>query len=140
MEATVKIDGKDVRFVSSAATPLQYRVTFGKDLLAELEEVYAEMRSCGGFNTTLPFHSLEVFINMAYIMARAGDPSMTADSPEEWLEGFSPMFAYEVIPVVQALWAGNLKRLEEAKKKVGQLTGILQRPCSSSGRSKLGSP
>lgn len=139
MEATVKIDGKDVRLVSSAATPLRYRVEFGKDLLSEIRSVSDEMKNGKGSDADLPVHALEVFINMAYVMAKDGDPSMTAASPGEWLEGFSTMFAYEIIPVVQALWAGNMKRLEEAKKKAGRLTGILQRPCFSSGRSKSGS-
>lgn len=132
MEATVTVDGRDVRFVSSAATPLRYRELFGKDLLRELKAVSDEMKDGKADAPGLPIHALEVFINMAYVMARDGDPAMTADTPAAWLEGFSPMFMYEVIPVVQALWSGNMARLEEAKKKVGRLTGTLQRHCSCS--------
>ena len=65
---------------------------------------------------------------------------MKADSPEEWLEGFSTMSIYAVFPVIQALWAGNLERLEESKKKAEQLIGSLQLPSFSSAPSSSESP
>lgn len=134
MEATVTICGKDVRFVSSAATPLNYRATFGKDLLRDLRTVSDEMESGEWKDSGLSLSALTVYIGMAYVMAKDGDPSIAAVSPSEWLEGYPPMFMYDVLPVIQALWAGNMERLEEAKKKAGRLTEILQQPYFCSGR------
>lgn len=132
METTICIDGKDVRFRCSAYTPLRYKGKFGTDLLQDLRAVSDEMRETGGSTESLPVSALDVFTRLAYIMALDGDPENVPDNPGTWLDGFSPLFIYEVIPVVQALWMGNLKRLEEAKKKVGQLTGLLQPRCSCS--------
>ena len=39
MEATVKIDGKDVRFKSTAAVPLLYRQKFNRDLIRDVQAV-----------------------------------------------------------------------------------------------------
>lgn len=132
METTICVEGKDVRFRCSAYTPLRYKGKFGTDLLQDLRAVSDEMRETGGSAESLPVSALDVFTRLAYIMALDGDPENVPDSPGVWLDGFSPLFVYEVIPVVQALWLGNLKRLEEAKKKVGRLSGLLQPRCSCS--------
>lgn len=132
IEDTVRIDGKDVRFKCSANTTVRYKEKFSTDLLQDLRSVSEEMRETDESTESLPVSALDVFTRLAYIMALDGDPDSVPDNPGAWLDGFSPLFIYEVIPVVQALWLGNLKRLEEAKKKVGRLSGLLQPRCSCS--------
>lgn len=134
MEATVKIDGKDVRFKSTAAVPLMYRMKFRRDLIKDVQSVAEAMRGKEANGDNIPLQALTMFECMAYIMAKHADPSIEADSPEEWLEGFSTMSIYQVFPIIQALWEGNLERLEEAKKKVTSLTGSLPPQCSCSGQ------
>lgn len=133
METTVTIDGKDVRFKATAAVPLMYRRKFKRDLICDILEVAKALEGKEVTGETLPLQALTMFECMAYIMAKHADPAMKANSPEEWLEGFSTMSIYAVFPVIQALWAGNLEGLEEAKKKLGQLTGSSQPQCSCSG-------
>lgn len=140
MEETVQIDGKPVRFKATAAVPLLYRRKFKRDLLHDMNEVAKALEGKELTGESLPLRALTMFECLAYIMAKHADPNMTADSPEEWLEGFSCMSIYEVFPVVQALWEGNLERLEEAKKKLGELTGNSQPPCSCSEPCKSGCP
>ena len=41
--------------------------------------------------------SLEMFENIAYIMAKHADPSIP-DSPEEWLDNFSTFSIYQILP------------------------------------------
>lgn len=132
METTIKIDGKDVRFKATAAVPLLYRCKFRRDLLQDIQVVAKAMEGKETTGENIPLHALTMFECMAYIMAKHADPSMEANSPEEWLEEFSTMSIYAVFPVIEALWAGNLERLEEAKKKAEQLTGNLQPQCSCS--------
>ena len=36
MEKTLTIDGREVRFKSTAATPLRYKAQFGKDYFSEI--------------------------------------------------------------------------------------------------------
>lgn len=117
MEATIKIDGKDVRFKATAAVPLLYRRKFNRDLLHDINDVAKAMEGKKNTGENLPLHALTMFEQMAYIMAKHADPNMEPNSPEEWLEGFSVMSIYAVFPVIKALWEGNLNRLDEAKKK-----------------------
>lgn len=131
METTIQIDGKPVRFKATAAVPLLYRVKFKRDLLHDIQCVANALDGKEASGENIPLHALTMFENMAYIMAKHADPAMEADSPMEWLEGFSTMSIYEVFPVIQALWAGNMEQLEDAKKKVEQLTGNSQQLSSS---------
>ena len=140
MEATVKIDGKDVRFKATAAVPLLYRRKFGRDLIRDIQKVAEALKGKEANGNNIPPHALTMFECVAYIMARHADPAMQADSPEEWLEGFSTMSIYAVFPVIEALWTGNMERLEESKKKLEQSTGMLPQPSSCSGPSSSECP
>lgn len=133
METTVTIDGKNVRFKATAAVPLMYRRKFNRDILRDIKSVAEAMEGKEANGENIPIQALTMFECMAYIMAKHADPSMEADSPEEWLEGFSAMSIYGVFPVIQALWAGNMDGLEEAKKKAEALTGSSRPQCSCSG-------
>lgn len=140
MEATVKIDGKDVRFKATAAVLLLYRQKFNRDLIQDIQSVAEAMTGKEATGENLPLCALTMFECMAFIMAKHADPAMEADSPEEWLEGFSTMSIYAVFPVIQALWEGNLQRLVEAKKKAEQSIGRLQQPFSCSAPPSSESP
>ena len=118
METTIKIDGKDLRLKSTAAVPMLYRRQFNRDLLQDAQAVAQVMADKEASGKDLPLEALTMFENMAYIMAKHADPSMEANTPEEWMEGFSTLSIYAIYPVVQAMWEGNLARLEEAKKKL----------------------
>lgn len=140
METTIRIDGRDVRFKASAATPLLYRSRFNRDLLRDLRGLAAEMQRGRDADGSLPIQVLETFELMAYIMAKQADPEAVPDSPEEWIDGFSIMPFYGLFPVLLDLWSGNVEGLEESKKKAELLIENLQRLSSSSGRSASASP
>lgn len=140
MEATVKIDGKDVRFKATAAVPLLYRRKFNRDLLRDLRKVAAAIEKKKGSGSDFPLQTLTTFEQMAYIMAKHAEPDTVPDSPEEWLDGFSIMPVYAIFPVILDLWTGNMEGLEQSKKKAEQLIGSLQRPSFSSAPSSSESP
>lgn len=140
MEATVKIDGKDVRFKATAAVPLLYRRKFNRDLLRDLREVAEAMKGKTATRSDFPLQTLTTFEQMAYIMAKHAEPDTVPDSPEEWLDGFSIMPVYAIFPVILDLWSGNMEGLEESKKKAGQLIESLQRLSFSSEPSSSESP
>lgn len=116
MEATIKIDGKDVRFKSTAAVPLLYRRKFNRDLFRDIRTVGAAMEGQTA-GTTLPVQALATFENLAYIMAKHAAPDTVPDTPEEWLDGFSMMPFFAIFPLILDLWSGNMEGLEESKKK-----------------------
>lgn len=59
---------------------------------------------------------LEIFEDVAYIMARHYDPAIPS-TPEEWLEGFAVFSVYEILPEILALW--NLQEQTTSVPKNG---------------------
>ena len=122
MVQNIEIDGKQVAFRASAAIPRIYRMKFQRDIYKDL----AALEKAVGDNTeevsNLDMFSLEMFENIAYIMAKHADPSIP-DTPEEWLDEFNTFSIYQVLPKIIELWGLNVKVDVEAKKNFNQLTG-----------------
>lgn len=134
MEATVTIDGQEVKFRASAAVPRLYRIKFRRDILQDflaiktaVDRAQEASKDEGGSGSTLPpslpMEVLGLFENMAYIMAKHADPQGVPGDPDEWLERFGTFSIYGIFPVIRALWEQNTEALDIAKKKLGQLTG-----------------
>ena len=121
MVKKIEIDGKEVAFRASAAIPRIYRMKFQRDIYKDL----AALEKAIGDNTeevsNLDMFSLEMFENIAYIMAKHADPGIP-DSPEEWLDEFNTFSIYQVLPKIIELWGLNVKVDVEAKKNFNQLT------------------
>ena len=66
-------------------------------------------------NSNLDLFSLEMFENIAYVMAKHADPSVP-DTPEEWLDGFNTFSIYQVLPQIIELWGLNTQTDVQAKK------------------------
>ena len=63
--------------------------------------------------------SLEMFENIAYVMAKHADTNIP-DTPEEWLEGFNTFSIYQVLPQLIELWGLNVHTDVSAKKNFVQ--------------------
>ena len=116
IEKTVKIGGTDVKFRSSASVPRLYRIKFGRDIfkdLSRLEKSYKEKASEDG--SVMEIEDLEIFENVAYIMAFHADPSIPK-TIDEWLEQFEMFSIYEILPEILELWGTNLITDVESKK------------------------
>ena len=115
---TITVDGKEVTLRASAAVPRLYRIKFRRDIILDMQEVARAMEDKDKTGQDLPLEALELFENMAYIMAKHGDKDAVPDSPDEWLEEFSTFSIYKIFPVLQALGEGNMEALDVAKKKL----------------------
>ena len=73
-------------------------------------------------NSNLDLFSLEMFENIAYVMAKHADPSIP-DTPEEWLDSFNTFSIYQVLPQIIELWGLNTQTDVQAKKNFARLTG-----------------
>ena len=115
MMKMVEIDGREVAFRASAAIPRIYRMKFHRDIYKDL----SVLEKCVGANdegqSNLDMFSLEMFENIAYIMARHADYSIP-DTPEEWLDGFGTFSIYQVLPQLIELWGLNVQTDVAAKK------------------------
>ena len=122
MVKKIEIDGKQVPFRASAAIPRIYRIKFHRDIYKDLRELEKSVGSTDPENSNLDLFSLEMFENIAYVMARHADPSIP-DTPEEWLDGFNTFSIYQVLPQLIQLWGLNTQQDVESKKNFAQVTG-----------------
>ena len=118
----IEIDGKEVLFRASAAIPRLYRIKFRRDIykdLAQLEKAVDENVADGSMLDTF---SLELFENIAFVMAKHADPNIP-DTPEEWLEEFNTFSIYQVLPQIIELWGLNIETEVQNRKNAGKLSG-----------------
>lgn len=121
IQKNIIIDGIDVPFKASAAVPRLYRLKFRRDIYQD----FAALQKSVGENTeessALDIESLEVFENIAYIMAKHADAAIPA-SPDEWLEQFNTFSIYEILPQLIDLWGLNVETQVQSKKNIARLT------------------
>ena len=121
IQKSILIDGKNVPFKASAAVPRLYRLKFRRDIYQD----FAALQKSVGENTeessALDIESLEVFENIAYIMAKHADAAIPA-SPDEWLEQFNTFSIYEILPQLIDLWGLNVETQVKSKKNIEKLT------------------
>lgn len=96
----IEIDGKEVTFKASAAVPRLYRIKFGRDIF-----------------------SLEMFEDLAWLMARHADPAEVPDSPEEFLDQFNTFSIYQILPQLIELWGLNVQTEVESRKNLEKVSG-----------------
>ena len=126
LQKTVEVCGKEVKFRSSATVPRLYRMKFGRDIfkdLSKLEKAYKEKQGKGDEESDgFEIEDLEIFENVAYILAFHADPSIPG-TIEEWLEEFEMFSIYEILPEILELWGTNLITDVQAKKNFRQVAG-----------------
>ena len=121
MTKKIMIDGKEVPFKASAAIPRIYRIKFHRDIYKDLDTLSKAVGDGNEESSHLDMFSLEMFENIAYIMAKHADP-LIPDTPEEWLDGFSTFSIYQVLPEIIKLWGLNVETQVESKKNFMELT------------------
>ncbi len=121
MTQTIEIDGKQVPFRASAAIPRIYRLKFHRDIYKDLRELEKSIGNGDEDNSNLDLFSLEMFENIAYIMAKHADANIP-DTPEAWLDEFNTFSIYQVLPKLIELWGLNVATQVESKKNFDRLT------------------
>ena len=111
----IEIDGKQVPFNASAAIPRIYRMKFQRDIYKDLKALEKSIGDSSEESSNLDMFSLEMFENIAFVMAKHADASIP-NTPEEWLDGFNTFSIYQVLPQLIELWGLNVQTDVEAKK------------------------
>ena len=94
LEKTVAIGDKQVKFRSSASVPRLYRIKFKRDIFKDLARLEKSFRENGGEDgSMMEIDDLEIFENVAYIMAFHADPTIPS-TIDEWLEQFEMFSIY----------------------------------------------
>lgn len=116
LEKTVKIGEQEVRFRSSASVPRLYRIKFKRDIFKDLSKLEKSFREKGSEDgSMMEIDNLEIFENVAYIMAFHADPTIPG-TIDEWLEQFEMFSIYEILPEILDLWGTNLITDVQSKK------------------------
>lgn len=122
IKKNILVDGTEVSFKASAAVPRLYRLKFGRDLFQDMNKLEGSVKKSDEANSTLDIASLEMFEDVAYIMARHADPENVPDEPDAWLEQFNLLSIYELLPQLIELWGLNVETQAQAKKNIARLT------------------
>ena len=115
LEKTVLVSGKEVHFRSSAAVPRLYRIKFKRDIFKDLSKLEASYKGKTEDGAEIQIEDLEIFENVAYIMAWHADPTIPG-TIEEWLDEFEMFSIYEILPEILDLWGSNLVTDIQSKK------------------------
>ncbi len=119
----ILVDGIEVPFKASATVPRLSRIKLGLYIFRDLQSLKSTVDENDSENSGIQLESLELFENIAYIMARHAEPEKVPDNPDDWLEQFNTFSIYEVLPQLMELWGLNTETQITAKKNLIQLTG-----------------
>lgn len=125
----IEIGGILCHFRSSAAVPRIYRLMFSRDLFKDMSKLADELDKSNRLeekekkkaeaegrayvkSSALPLSSLEMFENIAYVMAKHGDPSQP-DNIEEWLDQFEMFDIYEILPQILVEKKADIEERED---------------------------
>lgn len=107
-EKIINIDGKDVLFKSTAATPRRYRNKFHEDMLMRISDLSESLGEAG--NQKLSPGDYEFIENCAYIMCADDEKPQNV---EDWLETFETFSVLDITDKIMDLWTANLETVEE---------------------------
>ena len=122
IKKTIKIDEIEVPFKASAAVPRLYRLKFGRDIYRDFAALQKNIKEGAVENSALDIESLEVFENIAFVMAKHADPENVPDNPDDFLEQFNTFSIYEILPQLIELWGLNTATQIKSKKNIARLT------------------
>lgn len=118
----IEICGKKIPFRSSATIPRLYRAKFRRDIFKDLSKLESSYTGKQAEGKEFQIEDLEIFENVAYIMAYHADNTIPS-TIEEWLDQFEMFSIYEVLPQILELWGDNMQTEITAKKNLAEVSG-----------------
>ena len=116
IKKNILVDGIEVPFKASAAVPRLYRLKFGRDIYKDFAALQKSVSEGDADSSGLDIESLEVFENIAYIMAKHADPQGVPADPDEWLAQFEGFSLYRAAGEIISLWTDNMQGSVSPKK------------------------
>ncbi len=117
LKKIINVGGIDIAFRSSATIPRLYRAKFKRDIFKDLSKLQNSYKGTQVDGEEFAIDDLEIFENVAYIMAYHADNTIP-DSIDEWLDQFEMFSIYEVLPEILSLWGTNLITDIDSKKNL----------------------
>lgn len=111
MYREIKIGNGTFPMSANGATPIRYRMVFGKDLISEFQKVESNYSV-----------AIDTISELAFIMAKAGEKAdmdkLNLNTYVTWLEQFEPFDITDASESIIDLYMSNSKASSEVKKKV----------------------
>ena len=117
LSKVINVNGEEVAFRASATIPRLYRAKFKRDIFKDLSKLESSFKGNSEAGSSFAIEDLEIFENVAYIMAFHADHSIP-DNIDDWLDQFDMFSIYEVLPEILELWGTNLITDVESKKNL----------------------
>ena len=117
MDRLIEVDDRQVKFRATARTPRLYRALIGRDMISDMNKLMKSYEQKKENNEDLDIIDLQIFEDVAYVMARHADPDITEKTADDWLDTFNMFSVYAILPHILELWALNTKQTSQSKKK-----------------------
>lgn len=115
-------DARAIRHVMYNCTASRYRLKFGRDIFKDLAKLEKSYKGKANEGAEFQIDDLEIFENVAYVMAYHADNSIPSNI-DEWLDQFEMFSIYEILPEILELWGSNLQTDIESKKNFQKVAG-----------------
>ena len=108
MEKIVEIDGKQVKFKSTGAVPMRYKMQFQRDFLTDLLSLEKAFKGDGESLEVEDIRQLDfdVFYFVAWVFAKTADSSIS--EPLTWLDGFDTFPIIDILPQIEDMLTASI--------------------------------
>lgn len=116
MEKIIRIDDRDVKFKSTAGTPIRYKMQFKSEMMDDLQSLNEKMQEVKVGKASFSFNDLRIFEQIAWAMVKTADPN--TPPMENWLDDFEMFSIYTILPELEDLILANFKSTDGQKKNI----------------------
>ena len=120
MEKIIQIDGKEIKFKSTAGTLYRYRNNFGRDLIKDIIALEKKFRNVKSGMAQFEIVELDMFEKIAWSMAKTANENVP--DIDHWLDEFDSFSIMKVLPDIMELLIGNLRQENEKKRMIETAT------------------
>ena len=120
MEKIIDVDGKQIKFKSTAGTLMRYRNNFGRDFIKDIVLLDKKFKNVKSGMTQFELVDLDIFEKIAWSMAKTADEQVK--DIEHWLDDFESFSIMKILPQIMDLLVGNLRQESEKKRMVENAT------------------
>lgn len=120
MEKIISIDGKNIRFRSTAGTLMRYRNNFGRDFIKDIVALEKKFKTVKTGQSQFELIELDMFEKIAWSMAKTANNN-TPDI-EHWLDDFESFSIMQILPEIMELLVGNLSQESQKKRMIENAT------------------
>lgn len=115
MEKILVIDGRQVKFKSTGAFLLKYKMQFRRDAIQDIFRLANSIDADTNEITNIEAFDLELFYNLIWTLAKTADPNIP--TPIEWLDTFSEFPLMDILPELVEMIFGCMTSTIPSKKK-----------------------